>query len=432
MLPNVPEEIPRQVIQDVNPCPTFPLNVGIQGMYPANICVPQYRPINYPMAMLPGTHLMGPTPNYYISNMPGGMGVNPAVSYGQTQLPYGHQTYTYMKKKYVRGGKQFVRKDFSNRGPMEGYPNMVYPPDMVATCYPGSMVQAATGVPIMMHQPMPSYMPPGNIHIPPIPVTNQNLIYPTSNLPVCTPDVHPEHIIPVLQTRMEITELPGEPEVKSDVKSEVKSEAKPIYLEVKPETQVEIKPEVRVEIKPEVKAEIKAKPKVEIKLEVQPEETLIKFELPAEEIAPAPEPIEKESPLSVAEAAEAPSKSWASLFKKEAEAGPTSEKPTARVEPYTSLVDVKTQSPAKAPEVLSKIDASTQRLAKHLSSYEPPFTPLALLPRGLINKSNWCYINATLQALAACPLFVHLMKSLVPLVGAYNKEDSTTPIISSM
>ena len=441
VLPNAAEEKPRQVVQDVNPCPGFPMNGGVQGMYPTNICLPQYRPINYPVAMLSGTHLISPSPNYYIGNMSGGMGVNPAASYGQNQLPYGHQPYNFMKKKNVRGGKQFVRKELPNRSPIEGYPNMVYPPGLVATCFPGSMVQAATGVPIVMHQTMPSYMSSGNIHVPPIPVTNQDLIYPVSNVPVCAPPVvQPDHQTPIIEH--EIVEHPVDPKAKSEIKfgaepgftPELRQDTRPeprqeVRPEVRPESKPEARPESKPEVKQEAKPEIKSDVKSEAKIDTKPEGTL--SSIPIDVVTPV-DLTEKEMPLAAVESAETPSKSWASLFKKEAEAGQAIEKPTARVEPYTSLVDVKTQSPAKAPEVIPKIDVATQRLAKHLTSYEPPFTPLALLPRGLINKSNWCYINATLQALAACPLFVHLMKSLVPLVGAHNKEDSATPIISSM
>lgn len=442
VLPNIDEK-PRQVVHDVNPCPTFPMNGSVQGMYPTNICIPPYRPLNYPVAMLSGTHLISPSPNYYIGNMPGGIGVAPAAPYGQNQLPYSHQSYNYMKKKNARGGKQFVRKELPNRSPIEGYSNMVYPPGLVATCFPGtSLVQSATGHPLVMHQTMPSFMSSGNIHVPPITVTNQDLIYPVSNVPVCSPpDIQLDHSIPVTENETEFVEQPAEL-IQPESKSEIKLEAKPeVQLEVKPEIQPETKPEVKLEVKPEVKPElktvkpdvkpdVKAEVKPDVKADVKVDET--SSELPVEDVVPAMEPIEKRAPSSAVGAAEIPSKSWASLFKKEVETGPASEKPTARVEPYTSLVDVKTQSPVKAPEVVPKIDVATQRLAKHLTSYEPPFTPLALLPRGLINKSNWCYINATLQALAACPLFVHLMKSLVPLVGAYYKEDSTIPIISSM
>lgn len=43
-----------------------------------------------------------------------------------------------------------------------------------------------------------------------------------------------------------------------------------------------------------------------------------------------------------------------------------------------------------------------------------------LLPRGLINKGNLCFLNATLQALLSCSPFVHLMQELrtqnIPMV----------------
>ena len=33
-------------------------------------------------------------------------------------------------------------------------------------------------------------------------------------------------------------------------------------------------------------------------------------------------------------------------------------------------------------------------------------------PRGLSNRSNWCFVNAILQALVACPPFYNLMKAM--------------------
>lgn len=36
----------------------------------------------------------------------------------------------------------------------------------------------------------------------------------------------------------------------------------------------------------------------------------------------------------------------------------------------------------------------------------------ALQPRGLSNRNNWCYVNATLQALLACPPFYNLLKNV--------------------
>jgi ubiquitin carboxyl-terminal hydrolase 10 len=58
-------------------------------------------------------------------------------------------------------------------------------------------------------------------------------------------------------------------------------------------------------------------------------------------------------------------------------------------------------------------------------------TPLAILPRGLTNKNNCCYINATLQALIACPPFVQLIKSLGQLIGNRSGQ-SQTPTIDSV
>jgi len=37
-------------------------------------------------------------------------------------------------------------------------------------------------------------------------------------------------------------------------------------------------------------------------------------------------------------------------------------------------------------------------------------------PRGLINTSNWCYVNSTLQALIACPKLVMCLRALIPVV----------------
>uniref|UniRef100_A0A8C4YYX5 Ubiquitin carboxyl-terminal hydrolase n=1 Tax=Gadus morhua TaxID=8049 RepID=A0A8C4YYX5_GADMO len=56
--------------------------------------------------------------------------------------------------------------------------------------------------------------------------------------------------------------------------------------------------------------------------------------------------------------------------------------------------------------------------------------PVSLQPRGLINKGNWCYINATLQALIACPPMYHLMKS-IPLHNDSKRLCTSTPMIDN-
>ena len=147
------------------------------------------------------------------------------------------------------------------------------------------------------------------------------------------------------------------------------------------------------------------------------------------------------SPLAVDSAP----KSWASLFKSKgaaAVATVSTEKPTARVEPFSPSSDKKTNHEALSPMVRAPVDDTRCRLAKHLADYEMLLTPFALLPRGLTNKNNWCYINATLQALIACPPFVHLIKSLAPFVSSRagqhhhqhhnHNQPSSTPVIDSV
>lgn len=56
--------------------------------------------------------------------------------------------------------------------------------------------------------------------------------------------------------------------------------------------------------------------------------------------------------------------------------------------------------------------------------------PVSLQPRGLINKGNWCYINATLQALVACPPMYHLMK-FIPVFSKVQRPCTSTPMIDS-
>jgi ubiquitin carboxyl-terminal hydrolase 10 len=155
-------------------------------------------------------------------------------------------------------------------------------------------------------------------------------------------------------------------------------------------------------------------------------------EVTTEKSSPSPKPvIPDKGEVVVSEASEP--KSWASLFKKDVPvAAVFPDKPTARVEPFTTSIEdavVKVNAAAVVQRPL--VDRRTMQLAEHLANYELLTTPLPLLPRGLINKSNWCYINATLQALIACPSFVHLVKSLVPYCGG-KTEDFATPIIDSV
>ncbi|RZF39695.1 hypothetical protein LSTR_LSTR012149 [Laodelphax striatellus] len=71
--------------------------------------------------------------------------------------------------------------------------------------------------------------------------------------------------------------------------------------------------------------------------------------------------------------------------------------------------------------------------AEYLSTYKLDHRAALLKPRGLTNRSNYCYINATLQALLACPPLYNLLKKLpVPPRKSHSASKSKTPIIDSM
>ncbi|KAK2086714.1 Ubiquitin carboxyl-terminal hydrolase 10 [Saguinus oedipus] len=53
---------------------------------------------------------------------------------------------------------------------------------------------------------------------------------------------------------------------------------------------------------------------------------------------------------------------------------------------------------------------------------------MSLQPRELINKGNWCYINAILQALVACPPMYHLIK-FIPLYSKEQRPCTSRPMI---
>ncbi|CAF1913676.1 unnamed protein product [Rotaria magnacalcarata] len=56
----------------------------------------------------------------------------------------------------------------------------------------------------------------------------------------------------------------------------------------------------------------------------------------------------------------------------------------------------------------------SKSLEDYFSKCEVRPSAMAIKPRGLINKNNYCYINATFQALLACPAFFNVMK-YIPL-----------------
>jgi len=121
-------------------------------------------------------------------------------------------------------------------------------------------------------------------------------------------------------------------------------------------------------------------------------------------------------------------KSWASLFTPSLgssgnNAAVSSDKPTARITPFSSV------DPAE--DLQSNVSAEDLVLSKYLCEYNLQHIAPAFLPRGLTNRSNWCFVNSILQALLACPPFYNLMKNL-PVAGGLKSGKSTTPMIDSI
>jgi len=128
------------------------------------------------------------------------------------------------------------------------------------------------------------------------------------------------------------------------------------------------------------------------------------------------------------EASNKPGPSWASLFSSNKQAptpAPTNIKPTARISPYKSA-DAN-QDPQTPAEVESKsIELGRWLMGYGLSHYAP-----SILPCGLANRSNWCFVNAILQALLGCPPFYNLFKQ-IPLVPGMTAGKPTYPMIESL
>ncbi|XP_077374629.1 ubiquitin carboxyl-terminal hydrolase 10 isoform X1 [Festucalex cinctus] len=133
-----------------------------------------------------------------------------------------------------------------------------------------------------------------------------------------------------------------------------------------------------------------------------------------------------------------PPKSWASLFH--------NSKPLPGSPP--AFVEVKNAVEVAAPPLLTpetpeekpievkegpvhvSEDPMAPKLAELIENVKLIHKPVSLQPRGLVNKGNWCYINATLQALIACPPMYHLMKS-IPLHSEAQRPCTSTPMIDN-
>ncbi|XP_043685203.1 ubiquitin carboxyl-terminal hydrolase 10 [Vespula pensylvanica] len=167
-----------------------------------------------------------------------------------------------------------------------------------------------------------------------------------------------------------------------------------------------------------------------------------------------------------------PNMSWANVLKKgssELQSTPSTYKPMARINPLPATPVIEQSASPKTPlqtivqrdqrigspsleneslppsahnvpsdctkqqteSTLNKYDDPTVfRMGEFLLNYQMDKQTVSLLPRGLTNRSNYCYINSILQALLACPPFYNLLMALPHSKG--NCKNSSTPLIDNM
>jgi len=125
--------------------------------------------------------------------------------------------------------------------------------------------------------------------------------------------------------------------------------------------------------------------------------------------------------------------SWASMVRSKGSADshetstsssdPSPSKPLARIQPFA--VSEQNKSP------LSGQVEREKELGEFLKNFVPQFHATPLLPRGLTNRSNWCFVNSILQALLACPPLYNLLRSL-PNTGWLAGGKSKTPMLDTL
>ncbi|XP_037037446.1 ubiquitin carboxyl-terminal hydrolase 10-A isoform X1 [Bradysia coprophila] len=89
-----------------------------------------------------------------------------------------------------------------------------------------------------------------------------------------------------------------------------------------------------------------------------------------------------------------------------------------------------TVAPSKAT-IAPQGDESSLKMGEFFQKYKVDNSSVSLRPRGLINRSNNCYMNASLQALVACPPFYNLMRS-IPLQPVVLRSKTNTPTVDAM
>lgn len=82
------------------------------------------------------------------------------------------------------------------------------------------------------------------------------------------------------------------------------------------------------------------------------------------------------------------------------------------------------------PTRATQIDEWTNKYAEFLTRHKTNLASISLRPRGLTNRSNYCYINSILQALLGCSPFYNLLRA-IPKQAAVLSEVKT-PTVNAM
>ncbi len=85
-----------------------------------------------------------------------------------------------------------------------------------------------------------------------------------------------------------------------------------------------------------------------------------------------------------------------------------------------------------SPMTNASTSDSLKTLGNFFKSCELKHSAPALQPRGIRNKQNWCYVNATLQALLACPPFYNLMRNVHQKIKTSNINVKEVPCLTAM
>ena len=114
-------------------------------------------------------------------------------------------------------------------------------------------------------------------------------------------------------------------------------------------------------------------------------------------------------------------KSWASLFHKDTppNVNTATVKPMARIQPYSEQNEtnktndaIKVKNDHGVSHIKKHNNPHDLEMAKFFQNFGMNHRSSMIKPRGLSNRNNWCFVNAILQALVACPTFYNLVKSL--------------------